>query len=344
MSSFNRAVFFVFVLVIFYTVNLKADSLTVLMAGDVMLGSWGIEEIEKNGLDYPIKNLHSEFLNADVNMCNLEAPFTTSDDKFPDKTYTFKVPVNYVALLKNLNIHYVTLANNHIMDYGQSGLEETIKILNKNGIHFSGAGITETQALAPSIFNINENKIGVIAAGAIFPKEFWATDTTAGVFFPWKEKLIAALKEARPKVDYLFVTFHWGAEKRETPKKYQNGLARLCINHGADLVWGHHPHVVQGIEFYKGKPVVYSLGNFIFASFSQTANGMVAKAVFDEGKLLKLQILPLNVNNNIGNPLQPSFLKADKKIEFISKVNALSDSIKVNQIRFDESGYLRLGE
>ena len=74
MSSFNRAVFFVFVLVIFYTVNLKADSLTVLMAGDVMLGSWGIEEIEKNGLDYPIKNLHSEFLNADVNMCQIRRP------------------------------------------------------------------------------------------------------------------------------------------------------------------------------------------------------------------------------------------------------------------------------
>ena len=343
MSSCNRV--FILVLVscfIFFASPIKpvkADSLTIIMAGDVMLGSWGIEEIQKNGLEYPIQNLRSAFSDSDVNMCNIEAPFTSSSDKFPDKTYTFKVPVEYIEVLSKLNIHYVTLANNHIMDYGKSGLEETIKTLNEAGINFSGSGLTESEALEPAVFAIKNKKIAVIAAGAIFPKEFWATDTTAGVFFPWEEKLIAALNNARPTVDYLFVTFHWGAEKRETPKKYQNGLASLCINHGADLVWGHHPHVVQGIELYKGKPVIYSLGNFIFASFSQSANGMVVKAIFNDTEMVSLQILPLNVDN-FANPLQPSFFNGQKKIDFINKVTALSDSITVGKVKFNEDGFL----
>ena len=342
MNSFNRFVlYFLFSLILFFNINfsLKADSLTVVMAGDLMIGSWGIEEIEKNGIDYPVKNLRPVFATSNLNMCNLEAPFTVSKDKFPDKTFTFKVPVKYVSMLSALNLNYVTLANNHIMDYGKSGLLETISTLENAGINYSGAGLTEAEALKPAIFSVKDKKIGVIAAGAIFPKEFWANDTTAGVFFPWKEKLIEILQETRPNVDYLFVTFHWGAEKRETPKKYQKGLARLCINHGADLVWGHHPHVVQGVELYKGKPIIYSLGNFIFASFSESANGMVVKAVFNDNKLENLQILPLNVDN-FKNPLQPSFYSGKNKINFINKVNALSDSIKVNTIKFNEDGFL----
>ncbi len=313
------------------------DSLTVVMAGDLMIGSWGREMIADKGEEYPVRNLKGLFKNDYLTMCNLEAPFTVSGDKFPDKMFTFKVPPEYVSLLSKLGLDYVTLANNHIMDFGGKGLQETMEVLRAEGISFSGAGNNESAALQPAIIDFNGFKVGLIGCGAVFPEEFWATDSTAGIFFPWKEKLIKTIRETRSKVDYLFIAFHWGAEKREIPKQYQKGLARLCINNGADMVWGHHPHVIQGVELYKNRPIFYSLGNFIFASYSQTANGMAVKVIFKNRKLRKIELFPLDLDN-FNVPLQPSLLSDTAKSIFIHKVNALSDSIAVGNIQFNENG------
>ncbi|GAB4167899.1 MAG: CapA family protein [Calditrichia bacterium] len=295
-----------------------------------MPGSWGIPLIREEGMEYPFKQIKQIFENSDLNMCNLEVPVTTNPDTFPNKTFHFKIPPDFVQLLHVLPIHYVTLANNHILDYQVKGLLETMDILNQNKVAFSGAGQNLEQAARPVIIEKSGYKVGIIAAGAIFPKEFWATDTSAGIFFPWKEKLIHVVDSTRKIVDLLFVTFHWGAEKRTTPKNYQISLAHQVIKHGADVVWGHHPHVIQGIEFYRGKPIFYSLGNFIFASYSKTQTGMVVKMKFVKNNIGDIEIIPLELDND--PPLQPSVLTDESRNIFIKNLNSLSDSLNSRPI------------
>lgn len=310
-----------------------SQSITITLAGDFMVGSWGIPLVQERGFQYPIQNVQSLFKESDLNLCNLEVPITVQSDTFPGKTFHFKIPPEFVKILQLLPIHYVTLANNHILDYQEDGLFETMETLQKAGIAFSGAGANLSLASQPAIIKKNGIKIGIIAAGAIFPKGFWATDSTPGIFFPWKKRLLNMVDSTRKVVDLLLVTFHWGAEKKETPKQYQISLAHQVIQHGADLVWGHHPHVIQGIEFYRGKPIFYSLGNFIFASYSKSQNGMVAQVEYEGKKIQKIKLFPLKLDND--PPLQPQFMFGDSAYAFLEKAKSLSDSIKASSIIID---------
>jgi poly-gamma-glutamate synthesis protein (capsule biosynthesis protein) len=323
--------FTLFILFFIHIFLLRSQDITIHFAGDFMVGSWGISVIRENGYDFPVEKLKPLFEKGDLNFCNLEVPLTTTQDTFPNKTFHFKIPPDFVEILTRVPVHYVTLANNHILDYNPAGLFQTIQILKKNHIAYSGAGENLSMASKPAILHIKDITIGIVAAAAIFPKGFWATDSTPGIFFPWRERLIEIVDSTRKVVDLLFVTFHWGAEKRNTPKKYQIGLAHLVINHGADLVWGHHPHVIQGIEFYKGKPIFYSLGNFIFASYSRTQTGMIVQVTYNHKKLSRIKLYPLKLDQN--PPLQPTILESSAAKKFFEQVIQLSDSLNKKPLK-----------
>lgn len=208
---------------------------------------------EKNGATYFLKNVKSIFEADDLTIANLEGTFTDSNTRM-DKTYAFKGPAEFVNILTSGSVEAVTLANNHSKDYGTQSLTDTRNTLDAAGvIHF---GYDQT-----AIVNVKGVKIGLIG---IYELADHLGRTTQ------LKNNIAKVKAEGAQL--IIVNFHWGIERDYVPNSNQTTLARLAIDEGADLVCGHHPHVLQGIETYKGKNIVYSLGNFCFGGNSNPSD------------------------------------------------------------------------
>jgi poly-gamma-glutamate synthesis protein (capsule biosynthesis protein) len=300
-----------------------ASSITIIAAGDLMLGSWIQDVIENFGYDYPFQHIDTIFNDADVSFANLEAPFGTKGKAFP-KTYSFQVQPELINVLTAGKLNLVSIANNHIMDFGVESLTETVNLLKQNNIWFAGAGLNLAQAREPALFQIKDKKIAFIAYSLTFPQEFWATDTSAGTCFPSHTFVYEDIKKFKNENDLVIVSCHWGEELRETPKDYQIELAHNLIDAGADIILGHHPHVIQGIEFYKDKLIAYSLGNFIFGSYSKKASeSYILRLQWDDTGLQTCKIIPINVFNEEVE-FQPTPFLGKEKMDFLEKLNKLS--------------------
>lgn len=243
---------------------------TLLFGGDVLLSDHVLKAYDKAGgiegvLDDGIR---SQIDNADIFMVNQEFPFSSRGAAVADKQYTFRLPPPRVNILKEMGIHVVTLANNHILDFGTDPLLDSGTTLDEAGIAYVGAGENLDRAKQLVVREVNGTAIGYLGASRVYMDASWAaTAGRPGVFSTYDPKaLVEEIKAARELCDYLVVYVHWGIERDTKPQDYQRSLAMNYIDAGADLVVGSHPHVLQGVEFYKDKPIVYSLGNFVFGS------------------------------------------------------------------------------
>ena len=234
-----------------------AVSITISVVGDCTLGtdenfnySTSLNAYyEKYGGEYFLKNVKNIFETDDLTIANLEGTFTDSTSRV-DKTYAFKGPSKFVNILTSSSVEAVTLANNHSRDYGPKSLTDTKETLDNAGvIHF---GYDET-----SVVDVKGIQVGLIGIYELIDHTGRAQQV--------KEHIAKVKSEG---ADVIIVIFHWGIERDAAPNAHQTMLARLAIDEGADLVCGHHPHVLQGIEEYRGKNIVYSLGNFCFGGNS----------------------------------------------------------------------------
>jgi poly-gamma-glutamate synthesis protein (capsule biosynthesis protein) len=240
------------------------ETVTIVFAGDVTLA---------DALEASLGERTEEvFDNWDVGekdllMVNLENPITTSQATLP-KEFNFKMRPRYVGALKRGRVDIVNLANNHTYDFGSSGLVETMRVLDSMGIAYVGAGTNLEDARQPVIYTVRGVRIGFLGfhgRGAVWN----ATATKPGVAPRTESVILEDVEKLRPLVDFVVVNFHWGTELAEIPDRAQITLAHQTIDAGADLIIGHHPHVLQGIEDYKGKVIAYSLGNFVFGGNTQ---------------------------------------------------------------------------
>ncbi|NIW79969.1 MAG: CapA family protein, partial [Calditrichae bacterium] len=280
---------------------------------------------------------------ADIIFTNLEAPFCNQPElKAFNKKYTFQVNPELVNVLKTGNINLVSLANNHIMDYGIDCLKETFQVLDEHQIQYAGAGLHLNEARKATIFNIKGKRIGFLAYSLTFPEEFWATDTSAGTCFPYEEFVFSDIRELNRTCDYVIISCHWGEELRETPKEYQVKLAHQFIDVGADLILGHHPHIVQGIELYKDKLIAYSLGNFIFGSYSENAKvSLLLKVTLNSNEFMNVQILPISVYNKEVE-FQPVPLNEEQKGRFFEHLTQLSLELNIFPLGITNEGILKV--
>jgi poly-gamma-glutamate synthesis protein (capsule biosynthesis protein) len=314
-----------------------ASSITIIAVGDLMLGSWTEDVIQKFGYEYPFQHIDTILKDADIAFANLEAPFGTKGEAFP-KTYSFQVQPDLINVLSAGKINLVSIANNHIMDFGVESLTETIKLLKKNKIWYAGAGLNLSRAREPALFQIKEKKIAFMAYSLTFPEEFWATDTSAGTCFPYHTFVYEDIKKFKNENDLVIISCHWGEELRETPKDYQTELAHKLIDAGADIILGHHPHVIQGIELYKNKLIAYSLGNFIFGSYSKKATeSFILKLQWNEAGLQTCKIIPINVFNEEVE-FQPTLILGKEKMDFLEKLNKLSVELNSTPIVISSDG------
>lgn len=248
---------------------------------------------EKKGILGGIsEDLIEEMKAADIMMLNNEFAYSTRGTKTPNKSYTFRAHPSRVGILHEMGVDIVSLANNHALDYGKDALMDTFATLEEAGIDYVGAGENLARAEAPIYYTIGNKKIAYLASSrVIFAMDWYATENSPGMVGTYDPApLIKAIEKAAAESDYVVVFVHWGVERNEYPEKYQRDFAKKYIDAGADIVVGCHPHVMQGFEFYKGKPIAYSLGNYWFnAAHRETG---LFKVYIDPDDSMRVQILP----------------------------------------------------
>ncbi|MFO7768877.1 MAG: CapA family protein [bacterium] len=296
--------------------------------GDIMLSSWLVEVLEREGPDYPYAGIAPLLAGTDLLIGNLEAPFLadTTGVVRAEKSYTFAVPPERVDVLEAGGFGAVTLANNHILDFGLPGLEGTWLALEGAGIPHAGTGRDREEAHTHTLVEAAGHRVALLAYNHVFPAAFWADGRRPGTAHASDAGLAREVRRAAADADLVVVSFHWSAEGLEEPKGYQRILARIAVDSGADLVVGHHPHVLQTLEWYRGRLIAYSLGNFLFASYSPAAAGALLVVRFAGSEPVDAAFHPLDVNN-IRREFRPSPVLPEGWGELGSGVvDALADS------------------
>lgn len=318
------------------------NSITLVAVGDIMLGGTAEEIMQRHGYDYPFKQTLHLFSNADIVIGNLEGPLTDNETpEASDKQYLFRSPPQAVApALQRAGFNVMNLANNHILDYGVSGMNDTIHSLAQVGISSIGAGQNLHEARAGRIIRTAHGDVALLGYSLTFPESFWATDTQPGTAFGHRKQIIKDIQRIGQQADYIVVSFHWGREKTETLRPYQPVLARAAIDAGADLVLGHHPHILQAIETYKQGLIIYSLGNYAFGSYSRHARtSVVARINLHQGDFHSAELTPINVLNT-QVVFQPTPLNGEAAADVIQHINQLSASNKTRLQLYKHRGYL----
>ena len=299
-------------------------SLTLSVVGDCTLGTDEYFDYdtslnayyENYGADYFMANVKSIFSKDDLTIANFEGTLTESTER-EDKQFAFKAPASYANILTAGSVEAVNTANNHSHDYGEESFNDTLKALDTaNILHF---GYDET-----AVTEVKGVKVGLV--GIYELKDHLNREEQL-------KQNIAKVKEEGAVI--TIVIFHWGNEKEEVPDSNQMTLGRLAIDEGADLVCGHHPHVLQGIEEYKGKNIVYSLGNFCFGgnSYPSDMDTMIFQQTFTVDKNgVKADnvtnVIPCSISSEYDyNNYQPTPAQGDEADRILSKIQERSSWI-----------------
>lgn len=330
------------------------EKLTLTAVGDVFLagsfrfsGRDPVESDEKSGKAVFDKIL--PYFDSDINFCNLEAALAKGGMLQAGRSLAFRSYPGMVEVLKKARIDFVSLANNHSMDYGWSALEETRQILMKNGIGFSGAGENIFAARRPAILKKKGLTIGLLSycTNLNAPFDFQATREKPGLatvrvssfFAPPHtnaedfEALKEDVRQWRSSVDFLIVSCHWGVSDKgsHTIALHQTAMAHEAIDAGADLILGHHPHAIQGIEVYQGKPICYSLGNFVFPLPEFPRETMLIRCKISSHRVHEIRFHPALVSRD--NPAEVLNAQSGLGPEIVSLMKKLCSQLgsKVTQ-------------
>ncbi len=296
--------------------NPKDPTVTLMFSGDVTLAEH-FADVVGNNHNHAFAQL-PEYRQVDIAMVNLENPLTRSTLTLPGKQFNFKADPSAVKTLTAGGVDIVTLANNHTMDFQGEGLLETIKTLKAEGIEYVGAGKDLTEARRPQIIDVKGQRIAYFA---YWGEEYGATKDQPGVNNIYEERIAEDIRAVRDQVDWVVVNYHWGQELAEVPADWQVKLAHFTVDQGADVVVGHHPHVLQGAEIYKGRAIAYSLGNFIFGGNSRTDYDTALLKVALNEKQMKVEFLPVEVKN-----YQPKIVEGDRAASIFQHFDQISAS------------------
>jgi len=290
---------------------------TILLVGDIMLDR-GLEDlIKQNSIYYPFQKINNFLRGIDIVFGNLEGPIVKNPPEFLDNSLKFAFNSDVMRAVSWCNFNLFSLANNHTLDMGKEGLEETKMWLKKYGINFVGDPLSgSSDNLNSSFFRDN---ITFLAFNQIFP------------FIVREEEMIKTIKTVKSlnPDNFLIVSMHWGEEYKLINSPAQQKLAHQVIEAGADLIIGHHPHVVQNIEKYQGKLIFYSLGNFIFDQYfsPETQQGLAVGLEIYPNRLI-CRLFPLQINLS-----QPVLMEKNKASEFFIQLAKRSDDKLVDKIK-----------
>ncbi|MFA6407261.1 MAG: CapA family protein [Candidatus Paceibacterota bacterium] len=273
---------------------------TLLFTGDVMLSrSVGKRMSKANDMTLPFLLIASTTQAADVVIGNLEGP-VSSRGRNQGSIYSFRADPKTIQGLTFAGFHVMSLANNHMWDWGRDALSDSISLLRENGILTVGAGRNEEEANLPLVLEVKKNRIGMLSYTDLYPKSLNAKGNVPGISNFSEARVSEAVTLLKQSVDIVVVLIHWGDEYKEKSNSEQQRLAHAFIDAGADLVVGTHPHVAQEIEQYNNGWIAYSLGNFVFdQTFSEeTRRGIMFVATIKDAKLVNVLSIPTRINDD----------------------------------------------
>lgn len=320
-------------------------TITIYAVGDVMLGDHPIclghgvgSKIKKFGSKYIFLDVSSMLRRGDIVFGNLEVILSNQDlDPNDPRSMALRGDPNSIEGLKYCGFNVLSIANNHSLQHGMSALKETTDILTATDIRYIPGLSNEREAQYPSIICVNGVKIGFLAY-------CFVPGTTSFGFTSDPDQIINEIKIARNACEILVLSLHWGYEYIKLPSPKQIHLAHQFVDAGADLIIGHHPHVLQGIECYNNKLIIYSLGNFVFDMWQRKMReGAIMEFLIDEQnpKRIKYRIHPTFINLRY----QPQVLSGNSKAEAINNIIDISKSINATKhVDIEQSHYLQLVE
>lgn len=305
----------------------------ILITGDVVVNR-KYDPVEK--IDPALIELFSQ---SDINIINLEAPVTESGNKILKTGANLKSHCESItSVLKTLNVKVATLANNHILDYSERGIIDTLSFCHHLGVKTVGAGMNLAEASKTLYLNTEEGKVGVVN----FAENEWAsaTATTAGANPMDIIDNAAQIKDARDNADYVVVIIHGGHEYYNLPSPRMQKYYRFYAEQGADIVVGHHTHCISGFEEFNGVPIFHGLGNFLFtikSKFEGWYNGLVLEIVINGGKL-NYALHPVLQNKET---FKLSLIKANLKTQIQTRIEEYSSIIKdKNKLDYEWEQYV----
>jgi len=317
----------------------KTGPFSLTVVGDIMLGSRMNKPLKQFGPEYPFYSVYPILRRSSIVVGNLEGPFAKSAEK-QERNFTYKVNPKNARILRRGGVNVVTLANNHLLDCGRQGVLETFSALKKHRIRYIGAGENEESAHAPAIIQAGKYKIGML--GYYWNRRTSARSTKPGSAVDTREHVAYDIRTLRPHVDRVAVTVHWGVPYERYPSEEDRQKAHFAIDCGADIVIGHHPHIIQPFEVYKNRPIFYSIGNFAFGSGNSKAESVILAIDFQSTKTY-ITIFPVYIKNRDSRiNYQPKILAGNAAVESINRLKKISgtagDDIQVT----DNTGKVKL--
>ena len=285
--------------------NDESEEATMVFVGDIML-SRGVGKImaEQNNWLYPFEHVREYLQKADLVFGNLEGPIS-GRGRNQGSIYSFNMDPYVVQGLIDANIDVLSVANNHIFDYGPLAFIDTLAVLRLSGIDTVGGGVNFEEAHRPLVRDMKGTKVAFLAYTNLLPRSLGEKNSVPATSYLDEEIMKHDIEAAKTLVDIVMVSFHWGDEYSTKHNDWQERIAHEAINTGASLVVGHHPHVVQEVEEYHGGYIAYSLGNFIFdQNFSEdTSKGLVLEVTVNDKKISGIKTTGVSFNSSF----QPIF-------------------------------------
>jgi len=273
-----------------------AKEVSLVFAGDTVLDDTAGKIIEQGG--DPFSDFADYFAGADIRITNMECVVSTRGQA-NDKMYTFQAHPRVIPVLQKY-FDAVTLANNHSGDFGPDAFAQMLSLLKEAGLAQVGGGMNLKDAHTPLVFTRNGLRIAVLSYNEFHPRSFEAGFDIPGVAWSEDQQVMEDIQTARRihRADLVIPVMHWGWENERTANPRQRQLAKLMIDAGADAVIGGHPHVTQDVSVYKGKPIVYSVGNFVMKETDNAfqRKGWVLKMYFDKRGVTRFETLPVKID------------------------------------------------
>ncbi|MHB9143775.1 MAG: CapA family protein [Symbiobacteriia bacterium] len=316
------------------TAGQPAGTLTLAFVGDILLADRIGDLVDREGVDAPWGDVGPVLRQADLAFGNLETSLGEGGRPQVGKAFTFQANPDALLGLTHAGIDAVSLANNHVLDYGVTGLQQTLEQLDRDGVAHTGAGADQAAAFEPVIRDVGGVGIGFLSLSRVVPEGWAAGPNRAGVASVYSETAaLRVVRETASRTDIMVVAIHWGDENQRLPQAPVQKLAHKLVEAGADLVIGHHPHVWQGLSAYKGALIAYSLGNFVFTTGSNpegVETGVLEVEVGRSG-VQGGRLLPARIRWGRTELAQPAEAEA-----FLKRIRGLSD------LPIDAAGAFRL--
>jgi poly-gamma-glutamate synthesis protein (capsule biosynthesis protein) len=280
--------------------------------GDILLDRGVGKKIEKYGTGYPFERVAPALRGADLAFGNLECPIGEKGRKVV-KPFSFQAKPRTAGCLTDGGLDLLSLANNHSLDCGRTGLSETMEILRAKGLHWCGAGNTQAEAEKPTVLSVKGLRIAFVGFCEFLPEGVFLRDDRPTIAFAGEDRVRAAVAAARRDADLVVASFHWGIEYRSRPSARQIGLARAAVDAGADLVLGHHPHVLEALEVVSRaggrRPalIIYSLGNFVFDQRRPpSSETVILRCTLGRDGVTAAAVTPIRIEENRPRPTTPA--------------------------------------